>query len=188
MSHYIADLIKRAEAAESLERDNLERECAGEILRLWNQRHNFHNPERPLASFDSIYRALDRLDPENSRWSYFRIFGGNDAPTAADVEINGLLSAALEIDEAARDAVRELIVGALGMASQREAKWLDLARKIRDDESDVLRSLRRLHRAYSGDAVAPPVGQSADDSAIRAIEALSDACQAAREAAQLHRQ
>lgn len=182
MAHYIADLISRAETAENSARVTLQRECSAEILRLWSHRHSFRNPDRPLASYEPLYRALDRLDPESPPWSFLRTFEQDTAPTPDQLEVNNLLKAAIAIEEAARDAVRELILSAAEVATQREAKWLELARKIQDDESALIHTLRRLRRTDTDDDVDESASEQADDAAVQALERLSAACRAALEA------
>src|SRR5947207_10373544 len=103
IGQYTADLINRVEFADGPDRDKLQRECAAEILRLWSHRHNFRNPDRPMASYEPLYRALARLDPENPPWSYLRSFDSDTAPTADQLGINAVLKAALAIEDAARD-------------------------------------------------------------------------------------
>jgi hypothetical protein len=187
MAQYIADLINRAKTAEGLDRDKLQRECAAEILRLWSHRHSFRNPQRPMASYEPIYRALARLDPENPPWSFLRSFDSDTAPTADQLVTNALLTAALAIEDAARDAVRELIVGAAEVAAEKEAKWLDLAKQITDEESGFVKVFRRLNRAGTEDALDGSADEAADDGAFQALEALSAACRAAREVVELSR-
>ncbi|MFI7575640.1 hypothetical protein [Micromonospora sp. NPDC049497] len=62
------------------------------------------------------------------------------------------MKAALAIEDAARDAVREPIVSAAEVASQQEGKWLDLAEQTRDEESGFVKVLRSLSRARADDA------------------------------------
>ncbi|WP_431946879.1 hypothetical protein [Micromonospora marina] len=188
MAHYIADLIDRAETADGPDRDTLQHECAAEIMRLWSHRHSFRDPQRPMASFEPVYRALARLDPDNPPWSFLRTFSPDTAPKADQLEINALLKAALEIEDAARDAVRELIASAAGVASHKEAKWIDLAKHIQDEESGLVGVLRRLRYAGVDDAPdesADELGESMDEvaapTAVQALEALATACRAALE-------
>jgi hypothetical protein len=191
MAHYVADLINRAETANSLDRDKLRHECAAEILRLWSHRHSFRNPERPMASYEPIYRALARLDPENPPWGFLRSFDSDSAPTVDQLEINALLKAALVIEDAARDAVRELIVRAAEVAAQREAKWVELAKQIKDDESGFVKVLRNLNRpgvdGVLDGSSAEADDDDDDDDGIQALEALSAACRAARGMVELSR-
>jgi hypothetical protein len=186
MAHYIADLINRVEIADNSDRDKLQRECATEILRLWSHRHSFRNPGRPMASFEPIYRALARLDPENPPWSYLRGFDRDIAPTAEQLAINAVLKAALAIDDTARDAVRELIVRAAKIASQAEAKWLEFAKQIEDEESGFVKVFNRLGRGGGG--LVGSEDQADGDDATKSLEALAAACSSAREAVELHRE
>lgn len=188
MAHYIADLINRAEAADGPDRVTLQRECAAEILRLWSHRHNFRNPDRPLVSFEPIYRTLHRLDPENPPWFFLRTFEPDAAPTSDQLEVNTLLKEAIAIEEAARDAVRELVRSAAEVAAQKETKWLELARKLEDDESTLLNTLRRLRRAHGDDDVEESANEQPDNATVRALERLLAACRIAREAVELHQQ
>jgi hypothetical protein len=188
MAHYIADLIGRAEAAENSDRATLQRECSAEILRLWSHRHSFRNPDRPFASYEPLYRALDRLDPESPPWFFLRTFEQDNVPTTDQLEVNNLLKAAIAIEEAARDAVRELILSAAEVANQKEAKWLELARKIQDDESALIHTLRRPRRTDLDDDVNDSASDQANNAAVQALERLSAACRAAREATFTRRQ
>jgi hypothetical protein len=121
-----------------------------------------------LASFEPLYRALDRLDPDNPPWFFLRTFEPDATPTADQLEINTLLKAAIVIEEAARDAVRELILSAAQVATQKEAKWLELARKIQDDESALIYTLRSLRRMGADDDMDELASDQADNAAVQA--------------------
>jgi hypothetical protein len=185
MAQYIADLIYRAETAGSPDRDKLQRECAGEILRLWSHRHSFRNLDRPMANYEPIYRALTRLDPENPPWSYLRDFDRDTAPTVDQLAINAVLKAALAIDDAARDTIRALIVHAAQIASQKEAKWLELAKQIEDEEAGFVKVLKRLNR--EDPRLVESDGQAIGDDATQSLEMLATACRAAHEAIEPNR-
>jgi hypothetical protein len=186
MAQYIADLINRVETADGTNRDELQGECAAEILRLWSHRHSFRHPERPMASYEPLYRALARLDPENPPWSYLRSFDSDTAPTADQLGTNAVLKAALAIEDAARHTVRALIIRAAQVASQKEAKWLELAKQIEDDESGFVKVLRLLSRTEADDGLDGSADQAAGDDAVQALGALSAACHAAQEVVELH--
>ncbi|WP_412538504.1 hypothetical protein R8Z50_21935 [Longispora sp. K20-0274] len=176
MAHYIADLINSAERATGPDRDSIRLECAAEILRLWSHRLSFPSTRPPTASFEPIYRALTRLDPDQPRWSFFGLFNSDSAPTDEQLEINTLLRLALNVEEAARDAVRELITSAAQRAAQHEAKWLELAANLIDEKSQPLGALRRLRLADTTMRESERVSAGRD---ITAIERLSTACLAA---------
>lgn len=182
MAHYIADLIRRAdEAPDGPEREQLRQACATEILRLWSHRQSFGHNHRPMASFDAVYRALKRLDPEQLPWSYFRTFD-RDPKVEAGSRTETLLAAAIAVENAARDTVRGLILSAAQAAAQKEVKWAQLARGIRDDEWALRQHFESLLQGNGGDEADESPDNKQTQTTIKAIKALAEATRRAQEA------
>lgn len=183
MAQYIADLITRVEHAPAgPEREELRRECAGEILRLWSHRRTISSDERPMATYEALHRALARLDPKAPPWAFYRRFDAENTPTPEQVASNALLSTALAVESAARDVVRSLIYSAAQVASTKEARWVKLARKLPDDEFSFLKSLDDLMESGVDDNDEEAGADSAapDARKLRDLERLAAACERAK--------
>jgi hypothetical protein len=183
MAHYIADLIRQAdEAPEGPEREALRHACATEILRLWSHRRSFGRASRPMISFDAVYRALERLDPQRPRWTDFRAFDDDPAYAQDGTKTAALLAAAIAVEDTARDTVRGLVLSASRAASQKEAKWVELAREVHDDESTFRQQLEGLlHGVAGGEAEMSPDEKQAA-ATVKAIGALAEAARRAKTA------
>jgi len=148
MSHYISDLIVRAENAESSDRDLLEQQCAREILSLWAHRAGLPSRPTPLKSFAPLYRALERLDPEGDSWGFYNTFDDHSKPDEAEASVNVMLKLAMALEENIGDVVRLLILEAASVATDGEAKWLALAEGLDDDESLFRKQMWKLTRKF----------------------------------------
>ena len=146
MAHHIADLITRAESASGEATEAIRRETATVILELWAQRANL-GPHRPFASFEPVFKALERLSAPQRPWHFYRLFGDDRAPGADDLVSVPLLGHALALEHVARHVVREIIQFAAQEALSREAKWLELAAHLPDeDDTRAARALLDLTR------------------------------------------
>ena len=64
MAHHIAHLIKAAEKEKSpVKRKRAEKEATETILKIWEHRESLPSYAYPLARFEYVFRALDRLLP-----------------------------------------------------------------------------------------------------------------------------
>lgn len=177
MAHHIAEMITRLDDVSAAERPALERECAHEIQQLWTLRRHYPTTPRPMESFEAIYRTLERLSPDQPQWSYFNHFG-DDPPQGSDQNIE-LLKAARELETAARDVARTLVVEAAAIAETREAKWIEAASHIEDEESGVLAQITRIRRTYSSSHIEDdPLTQT--DEATRALDRVIRICSHAK--------
>lgn len=71
MAHYIAEQMTIAENATGDDKIRVEQHCFETILKLWEHRSYLPNGQRPFESFEPIFRALERLDPEKKQPYYF---------------------------------------------------------------------------------------------------------------------
>ncbi|QNE36855.1 hypothetical protein [Leifsonia shinshuensis] len=133
----MAELITKADSAP--EDSAAQRDCAQAIRQLWEARATFPGPSQPLASFEPIVRALERLDPERPRWGYF-----DDRRRKADLE--GDTSAiytelALRLDESMGGVIRFLMREAAASAVDSEHEWIDPIDQSGDDEPSLVSSI-----------------------------------------------
>lgn len=71
MAQYIAEQIAIFETADGNAKVIAGQKCYETVLKLWKQRSSLPNGHRPYESFEPIFRALDRLDPESETPFYF---------------------------------------------------------------------------------------------------------------------
>jgi hypothetical protein len=110
MAHYVAEQITIAENATGDEKSVAEQRCFETILNLWQHRSSLPTGHRPLESFEPIFRALDQLDPDNSRPFFY-------SPPQYDL--------ALEIDRIARILINfALSQAALNAVDEKSSSWL----------------------------------------------------------------
>ncbi len=184
MAHYVAELIAGVEAAENSDKREAQDRCAREILNLWAHRREYPGSNRPFEGFEPLRRALERLDPEQPEWSFFRNFRGAE-PTIEDAtsDVKALLTAALELEREAARTTRALIQKAAALTIGDEAAWFTAASHIIDDDSQFLESLLQQLDLDPGeqreDESLSPENHLA--TAVKAIQNAAKDCQTARE-------
>ncbi|AAW87774.1 hypothetical protein VF_A0704 [Aliivibrio fischeri ES114] len=69
MSHYLVEVMERAEHAENPEeKEKYQQQSVELILKLWGHRRNMTNNAYPLARFKKIIESLSILSPEANVW------------------------------------------------------------------------------------------------------------------------
>ncbi len=132
MAHYIAEQMEIAENATGNDKLEAEQRCFETILKLWQHRSSLPNGRRPFESFEPIFRALARLDPENpTPYFYsdpnFRSSESSDSDEISD-EVQQWLNIARGIDQAARVWLEFVFHQAtLKATDERTIAWLENA-------------------------------------------------------------
>lgn len=153
MSHHIADLIVRAEAATGEQAQDIRRETAATILELWDHRAHYPDADHPLEAFDPVFDALARLSTATEPWSFYGMFEDSVEPGPADISNNALLRHALTLEDVVRDVVRQIVAAAAREAFHREAQWIKLTEHLHeDDHRRAVKDLARLMREVRGQA------------------------------------
>ena len=113
IAHYVAELIVAAENASVIDQQNAKRKCFESILELWSHHSNLPNGLRPFEELEPILRALAYLDPKNSPLRKFSVFSAETLVNNSRVQ--RLLDLAIEVDNFARDVVRNNIAEAIAL-------------------------------------------------------------------------
>lgn len=71
MAHYIVEQMTIAENENGDKKVKAEQLCFDTILKLWQHRYSFPEGRRPFENFEPIFRALEKLDPENKKTYYY---------------------------------------------------------------------------------------------------------------------
>lgn len=139
MVHYIAEQITLAKSAKGKKKFEAEINCFETILKLWNHRAYLPNGHRPFENFETIFRVLERIDPNNKKqFFYERLIedksqSKNNKKISADVK--KWLDIALVIDEAARVWLSQVIKYAAQSATDKETlEWLENSIGISNEE------------------------------------------------------
>nr|WP_127891585.1 hypothetical protein [Streptomyces sp. S10(2018)] len=174
MAYHISDLITRVEVAPAGKVDVMRGEVFNTILALWRNRTALPTaPHAPLAAFEPVFKALERLSEPDEPWGYYRAFPSGYDPSADDVAVAPLLQAALRLEDGARRGVRELVALAAQIAADTDAKWLKLSEGIEGDEQrealDAIQELAWLLEANTDDVGSEPL---ADPKVSRLIATL----------------
>lgn len=121
MIHYIAEQI---ELAESTGNDEAKKECFNTILKLW-ETQAFPRGTKPFEKFESIFRALESLSPENANARYF-ISQIMDEIACEDLKGSTIwLQMAKQTDESARVLISFFLKQAVNEATDEELnEWL----------------------------------------------------------------
>lgn len=167
MAHYIAEQMMLAEQSTDGEREEARERCFETILKLWSNRQSFPYDGRPLQSFDPVFRALERLDPENQAQSYFLEIEGplkvnkqddNDAElNVEDKELTAdgvarWLEMAGKADRCARTIVDVAIKAAAAEASDEKTReWLRMASPFAGDDIRLVIRLMNFRTGGEGE-------------------------------------
>ncbi|WP_155901526.1 hypothetical protein [Mariprofundus ferrooxydans] len=148
MAQYIAEQISIFEAADGDAKVIAGQKCYETVLKLWQQRSTLPNGHRPYESFEPIFRALDRLDPESENPFYFPRpnFYGNDA-SEGESECDAVqqwVDVALGLDQTARILIDYAFNQAANNSADENTKgWItnEVDMQNADDRSIVIRLL-----------------------------------------------
>lgn len=145
MAHYITEQIAIAETTIGNEKSEAEQRCFETILKLWERRSSLPNGRYPFKNFESIFKVLNRLDPENTQHYYFddprpqtNVNKGNEETESETDEVQTWVNIALGVDRAARVLIDfALRQAACNAVDEETIAWLENAIGISDDENDV---------------------------------------------------
>jgi len=144
MAHYVAEQIAIAESATGDAKNKAEQRCFETILKLWQHRYSLPTGHQPFESFEPIFRALERLDPENPKPYFYsypdsRSSNPDEAVENSD-EVQKWLDIAQGIDQAARVWLKYVFAqAAISAIDEKTIKWLENAVRLteRDDISVI---------------------------------------------------
>lgn len=143
MAHYIAEQMTIAENATGNDKIAAEQHCFETILKVWQHRATLPNGRRPFESFEPIFRALERLDPENITPYYYSHLPSPESRDSNENvdEVQQWLAIAKIIDTAARICLEYVFLQAASKATdEKTITWLvnasDLAKS--DDISLII--------------------------------------------------
>ncbi len=138
MSHYIAELMQAAEAAEGDDRSAKMTQCSQVILDLWAKANILPDGIRPFQGLDPILRALESLDPGDDTPRYLR---PARRPYKADEESDASrqwLEFVEGLDYSARILIRYCLARASEGALDTTKEWVAAAKLATEDDPPVL--------------------------------------------------
>lgn len=145
MAHYVAEQIVITENTTGDEKSEAEQRCFDTVLKLWERRSSLPNGRYPFKSFEAIFKALNRIDPDNSQSyyfdnSHFQATANNDGISEVQTnEVEPWINIALSIDRAARVLVDFAFKqAACNAVDEKIITWIENATGISaDDENDI---------------------------------------------------
>lgn len=147
MAHYIAEQIVVAENTTGNDKIIAEQRCFETILKVWEHRASLPHGRRPFESFEPIFRALERLDPENSVPLYYSQprSSESDDLNQDTREVRQWLDLAEGVDQAARICLEYIFIqAALKATDEKTITWLvNTSDVARDRDLSVIRLLVR---------------------------------------------
>lgn len=144
MAYYIAEQMAIAKKAKGEAKTKAEQQCFEAILKLWGHRAHLPPGSRPFESFEPIFRALERLDPENEQ-PYFYRSQDSSKKNKSDKKSDGVeawLNIARGIDQAARIWLEYVFQqAALSATDKKTITWLEnaVSGSNRDEVSLIVR-------------------------------------------------
>jgi hypothetical protein len=186
MSHHVADLMTRTEAAKGTPAENEVRQaCVEAILSLWARRNSFPSGCRPFESAEQAAQTLVMLNPDFEQNFYFRPM----APQGKSADENELrarvwLRFAQAFDKEARELIRICMSQSLGPSAASMRDWIKASHGLEDepffDIQFVSGLIERASEEELDQIVTPDVSTSAQvaaqlDKIIDSLTALRDA-------------
>jgi hypothetical protein len=138
MAHYLAEKLTAHKRAVGAAKAVLEADIVDLVLKFWKHRAYFPRGTRPFEEYESVLRALESLDPDQSNGRYFqyRFFEEDKAskkgPSAAWID------AAKSFDRGARAIVSFCIRQAAHAAGKQDDDWLKAAKVLAEDADRAL--------------------------------------------------
>jgi hypothetical protein len=178
MAHHVAEQIAIAEDATGDAKTRAEQRCFETILKLWEHRSSLPTGHRPFESFEPIFRALERLDPENPS-PYFYSYpdsrsSGPDESVESSDEVQSWLDIAEGIDQAARVWLKYVFSqAAINAADEKTIKWLENAVRLTErDDISIIVHLTELATEKENEEVAERERQAKEEKLKSGIEKL----------------
>lgn len=147
MAHYIAEQITIAGNATGKDKVKAEEHCFETILKLWQHRSFYPKEKQPFESFEPIFRALERLDPENKHSYFFNTFEDKESSEKTNKVLESVqqwLDVASGIDQVARIWLDYVFrQAALCATDEKTLEWLKNSIESQDinDVSTIIRLL-----------------------------------------------
>ena len=130
MVYYIAEQIRIVKSTKGKRKLEAEKKCFETILKLWKHRAYLPSGHRPFDNFETIFRVLERIDPNNKRQYYYEPPNDKKLKSNKRRKINAnvekWLDNALTIDEAARVWLSQVFKYAAQSATDKETiEWFE---------------------------------------------------------------
>lgn len=134
MVFYIAEQIKVANISTGKKKIEDDKRCFEMILNLWKQNSSFPDGHRPFENFDTIFKVLERLDPDNKSPYYFSDKLLSDSPKEKPEELTKWLELALATDEAVRVWMEYIFQqAAKSISNSKTIEWLNNSTGVLDE-------------------------------------------------------
>ena len=172
MAHYVAEQMSLVENAIGEEKSIAEKQCFETILGLWYHHTDYPSGRRPFEDFESIYRILQRLDPENPTPFLYTIQPHDSDEVTSDVQ--KWLDVALSIDQFARVLIEYAFrQAALNASDEQTLSWLKYAVDLPgSDDVRVITHLLDINLDDENEVVAPIAAKAGRDKIVARIEKL----------------
>lgn len=130
MSHYVAELVEKADKAPPDVRSEAKRVCANAILELWQRLSRMPAEIRPLAELNVLVEVVASLAPDNPSPRYFQIadLAKDDASLADRVHT---------LDRAARTLLTEILTGSVAEITDTTSASLEAAADAEVDDENL---------------------------------------------------
>jgi hypothetical protein len=147
MAYYIGEQIALAGHAKGADKAAAERKCFETILALWKHRSFLPDGHRPFESFEPIFRALARLDPQTTRVFYHYLDWHDLRKEKAESNVvEKLIDFIFQIDGIARTLIQEALNQATTAAASKKTKQL-LKKALADSNDGDIRVVVGLSKA-----------------------------------------
>lgn len=149
MAHYVAEQITLAESATGEAKAAAEARCYDTILKLWAHRAVLPVHPRPLERFETIFRVLERINPDSPH-GFYHLFNREEKPKPSSLESK--VQFIINVDAAARILLELGLVAAVDKATDEKTEQLirDSVPVVRDRDVEVVQSLLELAEEPSG--------------------------------------
>jgi hypothetical protein len=158
IAHHLAEKLRAHKVARGGAKAALETEIVDTALKFWKHRAYFPRSTRPFENYESVLRALESLDPDQTSGRYFRYDTADKAAKDEDPASQQWIDIAKQIDRGARAIINFCIRNAAAAAGKPGDAWLAAAKALpenRDLDFRIIKIITQNDRKDDPDEQAP---------------------------------
>ena len=183
MAYYLAEQLTLAKTVEGTEKIAAEEKCCKTVLALWQQRGDWPSGRRPFENFEPIFKTLTRLNPDEPRPFFHRLFRDREEAVGTEkAEVIHLMDIVESIDTTARVLIETALESAVETAMSDTTKRL-LREALPGKPDEDVQTVRLLLNRHKKEEEGTP--EEKDELLIKRLEQLdhfADICKKVRSA------
>lgn len=142
IAHHLAEKLRAHKLAHGAAKAALEVEIVDTILKFWKHRAYFPRGTRPFENYESVLRALESFDPDQTSGRYFHYAAADTAAKGEDPASQQWIDIAKQMDRGARAIVNFCIRNAAAAAEKPGDAWPAAAKVLPETRDFDIRIIK----------------------------------------------